>query len=71
MKTYTGYKRYQIFIKKVRDKFRITSNDHHFEEYYLDSTKLYSTYDEALTELKKVREKHNLERFDTLNERRD
>lgn len=63
-RSYTGYKNYFLFIRRVNKKYVVDSKDKAFIEYYIGDQQ-YNTYNEAVERIDEISKLHQLDRFDT------
>lgn len=63
---FTSYKDYYLYILQEKNKFVIRSGDRAFIEYYVGIDTKFSNINAALDGLTKIRNLHNLERFDRI-----
>jgi len=62
-KIYTGYKNCTLYIKKVKGRFYIASDDTAFVDYYVGNESC-DTYNEAFNKLQVIYKQFDLGRFD-------
>lgn len=63
---FTSYKDYYLYILQEKGKYLIRSGDRAFIEYYVGLDTKFHNINAALDALTKIRNLHNLERFDRI-----